>query len=80
MPDLLVTYDPLGRAVTEVEGIRHPVLLAEYAKALDAIGSRAKALLARADLVADGRCALCGRRLSSNRTVYAGLGRDCRRK
>ena len=79
MPDLLVTYDPLGRAVTEVEGIKHPVLLARYAKGLEEVGAKAKAALARAALIADGRCDQCGRRLSSSRTVHVGTGRDCRK-
>jgi hypothetical protein len=41
-------------------------------------GFNARAFLLRAALVADGRCAMCGRRLSSYRTVDAGLGRSCR--
>jgi hypothetical protein len=78
MPDLLVTSDPFGRYITQVDGLAHPVLLAQYAEGLDRVGSHGKAMLARAALVADGRCPYCGRRLSSARTFPFDIGRSCR--
>jgi Family of unknown function (DUF6011) len=60
------------------EGLRHPYLLAADARQLDALGRGVAALVLRACLALDGRCVVCGRRLSSARTVALGVGRYCR--
>lgn len=77
MPDLLITHDPTGRQISEVVGVERPLLLAKYAQGLDRTGASARALLIKASLVADGRCADCGRRLSSRSSLANGYGPDC---
>jgi hypothetical protein len=79
MPDLMVLHDPYGSAVTEVTGVKRPVLLANFATGLEKTGAASKALLIRAALVADGRCWRCGRRLRNRESLSEGSGRNCRK-
>ena len=77
IPTILISAGTPGHPDVEIEGLDHPVRLARYGRELADAGLHRMALAVSFALALSGRCALCGRLLTSKRSADSIIGREC---